>query len=70
MFTTAGEMERRFTLFGGDDEGDKGTLREAVEWTPPAYKDLPSSGKLVRFFVTVRDRRGGFDLATRVACVH
>jgi hypothetical protein len=70
IYTTAGEMERRFTLFGAEAEPDKdGKLRASVEWDPPAYADLPSKGKLVRFFVTLRDHRGGFAITTRTACV-
>jgi hypothetical protein len=71
IYTTAGGMERRFTLWTGTDELNKqGELESDLDWDPPAAAGLPSSGKLVRFFITLRDQRGGFDFAERAACLH
>jgi hypothetical protein len=72
VYSTAGEMERRFTLFDGSDDGGKQHLLESsVEWAGPGV-DAPigSNGKLVRFFITLLDHRGGFDYATRALCLY
>ncbi len=78
VYTTLGSMERRFTLWSG--AGDAGTpmgtgqstqFDSPVEWHGPAVTDkLPVKGKLVRFFITMRDHRGGFAAATRAVCVY
>lgn len=70
IYTTAGEMERRFTLWNPDDPTHKGKLEADVDWDPPNAEDLPGGGKLARFFITLRDQRGGFDFEERAACVH
>lgn len=70
IYTTAGEMERRFTLWNPDDPTHKGKLEADLDWDPPGADELPSGGKLVRFFITLRDQRGGFDFGERAACVH
>jgi hypothetical protein len=69
IYTTAGEMERRFTLWNPDDPTPGGKLEADLDWDPPAAEKLPKGGKLVRFFITLRDQRGGFDFAERAACV-
>jgi hypothetical protein len=71
VFATDGEMERRFTLFNrfDDDELVDGFFEDSLEWDPGAADDVRSGGKIVRFFITLRDGRGGFDMATRVVCV-
>jgi hypothetical protein len=69
VYTTAGEMERRFTLFDGSDPGEDGVLEGALEWDPPKPADIPTAGQLVRFFITIRDQRGGFALTERAVCV-
>jgi len=69
IYTTFGEMERRFTLFEGTDKGEDGVLRADVDWDPPAAAELGTGGKLVRFFVTLRDQRGGFAMTSRALCV-
>jgi hypothetical protein len=69
IYTTAGEMERRFTVWNPDDPTHNGELEADVDWDPPEAEKLPKGGKLVRFFITVRDQRGGFDFAERAACV-
>lgn len=69
VYTTAGEMERRFTLFEGSDRGRGGVLESDLFWDPPKASDLPRSGQLVRFFITLRDQRGGFAMTSRAVCV-
>jgi hypothetical protein len=68
IHTTGGEIERRFTVFTDDTEpGRDGLLEGVLDWRPD--KNPPRSGELVRFFVTVRDQRGGFDMSTYAVCV-
>jgi hypothetical protein len=69
IYTTFGEMERRFTLFEGTDDGKEGVLRGDVDWDPPDADEIGPSGHLVRFFVTLRDQRGGFAMTSRALCV-
>jgi len=66
VYTTAGEMERRFTVFEGTESG---TLEGTLDWDPPKPADIPTGGQLVRFFITLRDQRGGFELTERVVCL-
>lgn len=79
VHTTFGEMERQYTLFTEESETygsklgqvpidtDPPWLEEDVKWDPE--NDVPVTGQLVRFFVTVRDQRGGFSMSTYAACV-
>lgn len=69
VYTTAGEMERRFTLFRGSDRGTDGVLESELFWDPPSAGELPRSGQLARFFITIRDQRGGFAMTSRAVCV-
>jgi hypothetical protein len=69
VYTTAGEMERRFTVFEGSESGTDGTLESTLDWDPPKPADIPTGGQLVRFFITLRDQRGGFALTERVVCL-
>lgn len=64
LYTTHGEMERRFTLFDPQDNDLRSTLR----YTPPK-KDIPGGGQLVRFYASVRDQRGGFSIAEYALCL-
>jgi hypothetical protein len=68
IYSTSGEMQRRFTVWTDESEVRGGRLRASVEWQPDR-DDRPVTGKLVRFFATVRDQRGGFDMATYAACI-
>lgn len=68
IHTTSGEMERRFTVWTDTSEARDGILRERIDWRADK-SDPPPGGRLVRFFVTVRDQRGGFDMSTYAACV-
>jgi hypothetical protein len=79
VHTTFGEIERQFTVFTDDSETvdvkrgdvpidtDPPWLEEDLSWDPD--DDVPVTGQLVRFFVTVRDQRGGFNMSTYAACV-
>jgi len=79
IHTTFGEMERQFTVWTDESETvdakrgdvpidtDPPWLEEDVSWDPD--NDVPAAGQLVRFFVTVRDQRGGFNMSTYAACV-
>lgn len=79
VHTTFGEVERQYTLFTDESETfgskvgevpidtDPPWLEEDVNWDPE--NDVPVTGQLVRFFVTVRDQRGGFNMSTYAACV-
>jgi hypothetical protein len=75
VYATSGTLERRFTIFPGTDPGksdgkDKPKLlTNSLHWNPPDSKTLAGISKLVRFFVTVRDHRGGFAIMSRAACV-
>jgi len=69
LYATAGEVGRRFSVFEGIDEGEDGVLRTTVPWVAPDVDDVPDGGQLVTLYLTVLDRRGGFDVAVRHACV-
>lgn len=63
-------IERRFTLFQSDKSVDEdGMLTGEVEFEVDEDEELTRGGQLVRFFFTARDKRGGFDVIERVACV-
>ncbi|MDH5672184.1 MAG: hypothetical protein OEZ06_08545 [Myxococcales bacterium] len=84
IHATAGDMERRFTLFQDADlddpdpevdDGDPDTIDKLIEWEPPSPAllnalEVAKTGMLVRFFVTLRDGRGGFDMASYALCVY
>lgn len=79
VHATFGEVERQFTVFTNESETVRSKrgevpidtnppwLQESVSWDPE--DDVPVTGQLVRFFVTVRDQRGGFNMSTYAACV-
>jgi hypothetical protein len=83
LYTTAGELERRFTVFDSDDvptnAGDEDKpheLSSTLRYTPPVPPPSSSpeaaewkNGKLVRFFATVRDQRGGFAISQYALCL-
>lgn len=77
VYTTLGEMERRFTLFEGDEMPDEetGLLQDELNWEPPLILDPDPDdrdvigSKLVRFFITLRDQRGGFAITERALCL-
>lgn len=63
-FTTAGEMERKFSV----REPDMPRAAITVPWVLPASEDVEPPAA-VRFFFTARDGRGGFDMIERAACL-
>lgn len=69
LYTSGGEVGRRFTVFEGTDPGEDGVLEATVPWDAPETEDLPDGGQLVTLYLTMLDRRGGFDMAVRHACV-
>ncbi|MGD8863593.1 MAG: hypothetical protein PVI30_26500 [Myxococcales bacterium] len=68
VYTSWGEMERRFTLFNQESPLRNDAFDDTVEWTPPDDGDVSQGGRLLRFFITLRDGRGGFDMRTFVGC--
>jgi hypothetical protein len=70
LHATDGEVDRRFTLFRPEDEGDDdGLLESRVTFHPPDADEVPRGGRVVQFFVTLRDQRGGFSLERYALCV-
>jgi hypothetical protein len=61
-FTTAGKLDRTFTVFQASDA----RLVTRVSWKAP--KTAPDDG-LVRLFFVVRDLRGGADWIERAVCM-
>lgn len=62
-YSTAGKIMRDISIVRSDFK----TTGFDVEWTPP--EEIPEEGRLVRFFFTVRDGRGGFDSIMRALCL-
>jgi len=46
-----------------------GLLESRVTFQPPDADEVPRGGRVVRFFVTLRDQRGGFSLEHYALCV-
>jgi hypothetical protein len=69
IYTTFGELSRRFTVFEGSGE-----MPDAPDLTwklsEEQRTDLVGKPKLVRFYITVVDGRGGFDITTRELCIN
>lgn len=61
-FTTAGSLERAFTVFEPDDT----SLVARVTWRAPS--EVPLDG-FARLFFVVRDLRGGSDWIERAVCI-
>jgi hypothetical protein len=68
VYVTHGEMERRFTVFDEESPRRNEAFDDTVEWEPPSDEEVGEGGQLVRFFVTLRDGRGGFDMRTFLGC--
>lgn len=71
LSTQGGELTRFFSLL---DDPDEGEAEISVGYKPPEARDnseqrVPENGRLVRFYFTLRDQRGGVDFATRELCV-
>jgi hypothetical protein len=67
-YTTFGELSRRFTVF---DASSKLPLHSELTWeVEQAERDeLGDRSRLVRFFFTLIDRRGGYAVTQRELCV-
>lgn len=70
LYASAGEVGRRFTVFEGSDPGVDGLLSDSIPWVAPPPRDVPPGGMLVRLYLSILDRRGGYALAVRHACVY
>jgi len=62
-FVTAGDLERAYSEV--DLDVDPATTR--VRWTAP--ETVPVGGEFVRFYLVLRDGRGGNDFVERALCV-
>jgi hypothetical protein len=67
-YTTFGKISERYTVFKPDS---KTPLSRSFTWelSEDERKELNKKSKLVRFFFTVRDGRGGYAVTTRDLCV-
>jgi hypothetical protein len=70
--TRGGELERHFSQINGDRSDADAEIR--FDYEPPEPSDdpdarIPPGGRLVRFYFTLRDERGGVDFATRELCL-
>jgi hypothetical protein len=68
-YATFGELSRRFTVFeSSGEEVDAPDLTWKL--SEDERSELVGEPKLVRFYFTVSDGRGGFDITTRELCVN
>ena len=67
---TAGEVLRWLTIFDDEFEVDDGKVSDTLEWTGRDIDRRDTEGTLVDFYFTARDRRGGFSVMRRTACVY
>jgi hypothetical protein len=68
-YTTFGELSRRFTVF--ESSGAKVDAPDLTwELSEEERTDLVGNPKVVRFYFTVVDGRGGFDVTTRDLCIN
>lgn len=63
--TTVGEIERQFSRIDDDESPDP-----ILEWTLDLTEDeLPPEGRTVRFYIALRDQRGGAAFREHSVCV-
>jgi hypothetical protein len=68
IYATFGELSRRFTVF--ESTGEQVEAPDLTwELSEEERADLVAKPKLVRFYFTVVDGRGGFDITTRYVCI-
>jgi hypothetical protein len=73
LTTEGGELEGHFAELRDERADAEGEI--TIEYTPPALagkkagKPIPQNGRLVRFYFTLRDQRGGVDFTTRELCL-
>lgn len=67
-YSTFGKLSARFTLFRSDAETP---LSRTLTWelTPEERRELNKKSKLVRFYFTVLDGRGGYAVTSRDLCI-
>lgn len=70
--TKGGKLSSFSSVLHFEEEDAKAEVD--FEYAPPHQSDkadelIPDSGRLVRFFFTVRDQRGGVDFTTRELCI-
>lgn len=70
VVTTEGQLERQYSNVA------EGETEIIVEWKPPSSEDadfdelvIPDGGKVVRFWMVLRDRRGGAIATERALCL-
>ena len=68
-YATFGELSRRFTVLESDSARDTDEPDLTWELSEEERADLFDTPKLVRFYFTVLDGRGGFDVTTRELCI-
>lgn len=66
QFTTAGELDRQFTVIE-DDAPDEVWVE--IKWKLPQPQELPEEDFLVQFYFVGRDLRGGSDWTLRSICI-
>jgi hypothetical protein len=70
FFVTDGALDARFVVFEGEDDVPDEGLTGSVLWDAPGRDEVSKRGQLARIIVTVLDRRGGYDLTERFACLY
>lgn len=65
-FVTSGKLDRQYSALDPDEDTPK---EVDVSWTPPGEDAAGDSGVAVRFYVVLRDGRGGTSLARFSVCV-
>ncbi|WP_394833512.1 hypothetical protein LVJ94_44095 [Pendulispora rubella] len=66
-FTTAGKLERLYSVLDGSDPAIDKAL--SVPWEAKRDVAPPAGGMVVHFYFSLRDSRGGMDFATRALCM-
>ena len=69
-YATYGDLSRRFTVIEAESGRDPQEPDQTWELSEEERDELFGQPKLVRFFFTVMDGRGGFDITTRELCVN
>jgi len=69
-YATYGDLSRRFTVIEAETGRDPKEPDQTWELSEEERDELFGQPKLIRFFFTVVDGRGGFDVTTRELCVN
>jgi hypothetical protein len=65
-FVTSGKLDRQYSALGPEEATPK---KIHVPWTPPGVDAAGEAGLVVRFYVVLRDGRGGASFARFPVCV-